>query len=81
MISNNVAFFKCRPKLVLSLCTPNDVLSIALQSLNSPVTSKGSDQTARMRRLIRGFAGRTYHFVGNLMSRLISYLPVKSKIS
>ena len=29
--------------------------------------SKGSDQTARMRRLIWGFAGRTYHIVGNLM--------------
>ena len=26
-------------------------------------TSKGSDQTARMRRLICGFAGRTYHIV------------------
>ena len=34
------------------------------------VTSKGSDQTARMRRLIYGFAGRTYYTVGNLMSRL-----------
>ena len=34
------------------------------------VTSKGSDQTARMRRQIWGFAGRTYHIVGNLMSRL-----------
>ena len=32
---------------------------------------KGSDQTAGMRRLILGFAGRTYHIVGNLMSRLI----------
>ena len=30
-------------------------------------TSKGSDQTVRMRRLVRGFAGRTYHIVGNLM--------------
>ena len=30
-------------------------------------TSKGSDQTARMRRLILGFVGRTYHIVGNLM--------------
>ena len=37
------------------------------------MTSKGSDQTARMRRLIGGFAGRTYHIVGYLMSRL-SYL-------
>ena len=34
------------------------------------VTSKGSDQTARMRRLIRGFAGRTYHNVENLLLRL-----------
>ena len=33
-------------------------------------TSKGSDQTTRKRRLIWGFAGRTYHIVGNLMSRL-----------
>ena len=33
-------------------------------------TSKGSDQTAHMRRLIWGFAGRTYHIVGNFMSRL-----------
>ena len=31
---------------------------------------KGSDQTAHMRRLIWGFAGRTYHIFGNLMSRL-----------
>ena len=35
--------------------------------------SKGSDQTARMRRLTWGFAGRTYHIFGNLMSRLIWY--------
>ena len=34
------------------------------------MTCKGSDQTARKRRLIRGFAGRTYHIVGNLMLRL-----------
>ena len=33
--------------------------------------SKGSDQTARMRRLIWGIAGRTYHIVGNLMRWLI----------
>ena len=32
--------------------------------------SKGSDQTARMRRLIWGFAGRTRHIVGNLMPML-----------
>ena len=30
-------------------------------------TSKGSDQIARMRRLIWGFAGCTYHIVGNVM--------------
>ena len=35
-----------------------------------PATSKVSDQTAHMRRLIWDFAGRTYHIVGNLMSRL-----------
>ena len=34
-------------------------------------TSKGSDQTAHMRRLIWGFADHTYHIVGNIMSRLI----------
>ena len=33
-------------------------------------TSKGSDQTVHMRRLIWGFAGPTYYIVGNLMSRL-----------
>ena len=35
------------------------------------MTSKDSDQTARMRRLIWGFDGRTYHIVGNLMHWLI----------
>ena len=34
-------------------------------------TSKGSDQTVRMRRLVWAFAGRTYHIVGNFMPRLI----------
>ena len=33
-------------------------------------TSKGSDQTARMRRLVWTVAGHTYHIVGNLMPRL-----------
>ena len=37
------------------------------------MTNKGSDQTARMRRLIGGFVGRTYHIVGNLMSLLNSF--------
>ena len=32
--------------------------------------SKGSDQTVCMRRLILGFAGCTYHIVGNIMWRL-----------
>ena len=34
------------------------------------MTCKGSDQTERMRRLICGFAGRTYDIAGNLMSGL-----------
>ena len=37
---------------------------------NIQATSKGPDQNARLRRLIWGFAGRTYHIVGNLMSWL-----------
>ena len=37
------------------------------------MTSKGTDQAARMHRLIGGFAGRTYHIVGNLMSWLIQF--------
>ena len=55
--------------LLLSAETPNDVRSVAYQPYNSQATSKGAYQTARMRRLIWGFAGRTYHTVGNLMSR------------
>ena len=39
-------------------------------------TSKGSDQTARMGRLIWGFAGCTYHIVGNLMSWLKYYIGI-----
>ena len=39
------------------------------------MTSKGSDQTAHIRRVIGGFAGRTYHIVGNLMHWLKSYEP------
>ena len=52
------------------LSTPNDVQSVAEQSQNSQATSKGSDQTVRMHRLVLAFASRTYHIVGNLMSRL-----------
>ena len=49
--------------------------------MNIQATSKGSDQTAGMRRLICGFAGCTYHIIRNLMSRLLyniysSYLSV-----
>ena len=40
---------------------------------NSEVTSKGSDQAVRMHRLVLAFAGRIYHLVGNLMSRLIVF--------
>ena len=34
------------------------------------VTSKGSDQSAHMRRLVWAFAGRKYHIVGNIMPQL-----------
>ena len=40
---------------------------------NHQATSKGTDQTVRMRRLVLAFAGHTYHIVGNLMSRLNSF--------
>ena len=48
--------------LLLSIEISNDVQSCHIQA-----TSKGSDQTARMRRLVLAFAGRIYHIVGNLM--------------
>ena len=41
------------------------------QSYNIQATSKGSDKTAHMRRLISAFAGRTYHIVGNFKMRII----------
>ena len=56
----------------LSLETPNNVQSVALFSLNIQATSKGSDQTARMRRLIWAFVGRTYHIVRHIMLRLMN---------
>ena len=34
-------------------------------------TSKGSDQTACIGRLVLAYAGHTYHIVGNLMLRLM----------
>ena len=76
VIFNNVAFWQVLThtslcSLLWSLETPNGVQSVAQ---NSQTTSKGSDQTARMRRLIWAFTGRTYHIVGNLMSRLIIFL-------
>ena len=37
---------------------------------------KDSDQTGRMPRLIWVFAGRTYHFVGFVMRRLICFLCI-----
>ena len=63
-------------KLLLSLKTQIKVQSVAEHSYNIQATSKGSDQTERMRSLIRDYAGRTYHIVGNLMSRLIFYLYI-----
>ena len=54
--------------------------SVADQSYSIQATRKGSDQTARMRRLIWAFAGRTYHIVGNLMSRLKYFYGEKQKL-
>ena len=39
----------------------------SLTAIEYSSDKQGSDQTARMRRLIWGFAGRTYHIVGNLI--------------
>ena len=50
----------------------------SLQSKNTQATSKGSDQTAHMHRLIWGFAGHTYHFVGNLMHWLSYGKPISA---
>ena len=55
----------------VGLETSNDIRSVAWQSWSIQATSKGSDQTARMRRLVWAFAGRTYLIVGILMFRLI----------
>ena len=75
MISNNVALSHEQTQtsirsLLLSSETPSAVRPVAEQSYNIQATSKDSDQTARMYRLVLAFAGRTYHIVGNLMSRL-----------
>ena len=55
-----------------SLCSLllSSVSSLIVENIQA--TSKGSDQTARMHRLIGAFAGRTYHAVGNLMSWYMS---------
>ena len=45
--------------LLLSLETPNDVRSVALESWDIQATSKGSDKTVCLRRLIWAFVGRT----------------------
>ena len=47
------------------------VSSLKLIDSYIQATSQGSGQTACMRRLISGFAGCTYHIVGNLMHWLI----------
>ena len=64
--------------LLLRLESPNVVQSVAKHSLNMQATNKGSDQTARMCRLVLGFAGRIYHIVGNLTSRLYLYQKFQS---
>ena len=65
--------------LLLSLETPNAVRSEVLQSRNIKATSEGSDQTARMRKLVGAFAGCTYHIAGNLMLRLIFFCRIMLK--
>ena len=69
MISNNVTVWQVLAQtslrsLLLSLETPNDVQSVALQSLTIQVTSLVSDQIACMHRLVWAFDGHTYHIVG-----------------
>ena len=75
VISNNEAFWQgvnsgepVQPPFKLRDCKCCSVSSLTV--IEYSATSKGSDQTARMRRLVWAFAGRIYHIVGNLMSRL-----------
>ena len=49
-------------------CTAFITGNLEISKMIIQATSKGSDQTARMRRLILGFAGG--NIVGNLMLRL-----------
>ena len=58
-----------QPPFMLSNSKWPSVSSLTI--IEYSATSKGSDQTAPMRRLIGGFAGLTYHIVGNPMPRLI----------
>ena len=50
MISNNVPLYRFRQAGAVE--TTNDVQSVAQQSLNIQATSKDSDQTVHMHRLI-----------------------------
>ena len=72
VIPNNATFLQVKSRtslcsLLLRLETTNDVRAVAQESQNIQATSKGSDQSARMRRL----ACRIYHIVWNLMVWLI----------
>ena len=51
----------------------------SLTVMNIQATSKGSDQTEHVRRLAWAFAGRTYHIVGNIVSRL-SFINKQSRL-
>ena len=75
-ISNNVAFWHVdsdeplQPPFKLRNSKWCSVSSLTI------IASYGSYQTARMPRLIWGFADLTYHIVGNLMSRLIYRISI-----
>ena len=60
--TNNLCSF------LLNLETPHTVRSLTQESYYIQATSKCSEQTVLMRRLVWEFAGCTYHIVGNLMS-------------
>ena len=70
-ISSKIKRSKVTEYAALSLDTQNVAWSLAKYSQNIQATSKGSDQTARTRRLIWGSTRGTYHIVGNLMSHAI----------
>ena len=48
------------------------MISRACGNPDIQATSKGSDQTVHVRRLVWAFAGHTYHIVGNLIPQLSS---------